>query len=414
MWKYLKLAWRNMWRNGRRSLIATVAIILSMILLVFFQAFMDGMDQSIYGNTVRLYGGNVLIHAPGYREKSTRLPLYPVEDAEAILAAIEGQPNVLAASRRINTGGLVSNRSASHAVNITAVEPAIEGPISLVAENMVDGRYLTPDDGENVVIGKALAEHLGVGVGDRISLLGRRKDDSMRQSSMTVVGIFDLGLGEAEKGLIFINLPAAQQLYNLRDQVTEVAVVMEKLGEEDALIDVLAPQFPNHEVDSIYTLRPEFGDALDIDRTIGILLGGILLLMGAIGILNLMLMAVFERTREMGVLAAMGMKNRNIMGLFVLEGAMIGLVGAVVGCAISWLLVVWLSSTGIDFSEVYGSDLGEFGELYALMGTVLYPAISASTIFIYGIAAVIISALAALLPAWQAAQREPAESLHYV
>ncbi len=413
MLKYIKLAWRNMWRNWRRSLIATVAIVLSMFLLIFFQAFMDGMDQSIYGNTVRLYGGNVLIHAPGYREKSTRLPMLPVSDVDAILTAVRTQPHVVAAARRINTGGLISNRDASSAVNITAIEPEIEAPISLAAENLVAGRFLTPDDGDNIVIGQALADHLNVSVGDRISLLGRRKDESMRQRSMIVVGIFDLGLGEAEKGLVFINLPTAQTLYNLRGEVTEVAVILEKIGEEDALINEIAPQFPNHEVDSIYTLRPEFGEALDIDRVIGLLLGGIMLLMGAIGILNLMLMAVFERTREMGVLAAMGMKGRQVMGLFVLEGAFIGLVGAVIGCLISWLLIAWLSRTGIDFSTMY-TDLDQAGELYALMGTHLYPTVSVATIIIYGIAAVVIAGLAALLPAWQASQREPAESLHYV
>lgn len=413
MLKYIKLAWRNTWRNWRRSLIATVAIVLSMFLLIFFQAFMDGMDQSIYGNTVRLYGGNVLIHAPGYREKSTRLPMLPVKDVDAVLAAVRDQPNVVAASRRINTGGLISNRDASHAVNITAIEPDIEAPISLAAENLVAGRFLTSEDGDNIVIGQELANHLNVTVGDRISLLGRRKDESMRQRSMIVVGIFNLGLGEAEKSLVFINLPTAQTLYNLRGEVTEVAVIMEKIGEEDALIDNVAPKFPNHEVDSIYTLRPEFREALDIDRVIGILLGGIMLLMGAIGILNLMLMAIFERTREMGVLAAMGMKGHQIMGLFVLEGAFIGLVGAVIGCVFTWLLIAWIGRTGIDFSGMY-TDLDEAGELYALMGTVLYPAISTITIIIYGIAAVIVAALAALFPAWQASRREPAESLHYV
>lgn len=413
MLKYIKLAWRNMWRNWRRTLIATVAIVLSMFLLIFFQAFMDGMDQSIYGNTVRLYGGNVLIHAPGYREKSTRLPMLAVKDVDAILAAVRSQPNVVAASRRINTGGLVSNRDASHAVNITAIEPDVEAPISLAAENLVNGRFLTPEDQDHIVIGKELADHLQVSVGDRISLLGRRKDDSMRQRSMIIVGIFDLGLGEAEKGLVFINLPTAQTLYNMRGEVTEVAVVMEKIGLEDELINNIAPQFPNHEVDSIYTLRPEFGEALDIDRVIGLLLGGIMLLMGAIGILNLMLMAIFERTREMGVLAAMGMKGYQIMGLFVLEGAFIGVVGAVIGCVFTWLLITWLGRNGIDFSSMY-TDLDEAGELYALMGTTLYPAISAGTIIIYGVAAVIVSALAALYPAWQASQREPAESLHYV
>jgi len=413
MLKYIKLAWRNMWRNWRRTLIATVAIVLSMFLLIFFQAFMDGMDQSIYGNTVRLYGGNVLIHAPGYREKSTRLPMLPVKDVDAVLAAVRAQPNVVAASRRINTGGLVSNRDASHAVNITAIEPEIEAPISLAAENLVAGRFLTPDDGDNIVIGQELANHLNVAVGDRVSLLGRRKDESMRQRSMIVVGIFNLGLGEAEKGLVFINLPTAQTLYNLRGEVTEVAVIIEKIGEEDALIDKVAPAFPNHEVDSIYTLRPEFAEALNIDRVIGLLLGGIMLLMGAIGILNLMLMAIFERTREMGVLAAMGMKGYQIMGLFVLEGAFIGLIGAVIGCVVTWLLILWIGQTGIDFSAMY-TDLDEAGELYALMGTHLYPAISPVTIIIYGIAAVIVAALAALFPAWQASQREPAESLHYV
>ncbi len=413
MLKFIKMAWRNTWRNWRRTLIATITIILSMILLVFFQAFMDGTDQAIYGNMVRLYGGNVLIHAPGYREKSSRLPMLPVQDADAALAAVSTQPNVRAASRRINTGGLISNRDASQAVNITAIEPQIEAPVSLAAENLVAGRFLTAEDGDSIVIGKALADHLNVAVGDRVSLLGRRKDESMRQRSMTVVGIFDLGLGEAEKSLVYMNLPTAQTLYNLRGEVTEVAIMLDEIGQEDALISSVAPDFPNHEVDSIYTLRPEFADALATDRAMGLMLGGILLLMGGIGILNLMLMAVFERTREMGVLAAMGVQGRQIMGLFVLEGAFIGLVGAIIGCFFSWLLVMWVGRTGIDFSSMV-TDLEDAGEIYAMMGTVLYPAISATTIIAYGFAAVVVAALAALIPAWQASRKEPAESLHFV
>lgn len=413
MWKYVKLAWRNMWRNWRRTLIASIAIILSMILLIFFQAFMDGTDQAIYGNTVRLYGGHVLVHAPGYREKSTRLPLLPVADVEAVITAVSQQPNVLSVSRRINTGGLISNRNASQGVNITAIEPAREANTSLVAENLIAGRFLTPEDGDNIIIGQTLAEDMNVTVGDRVSLLGRRTDGSMRQRSMTIVGIFSLGLGDAEKGFVFMNLPTAQTLYNLRGQVTEVAVIMEDIGQGEQLIDMLAPQFPNHEVDSIYTLRPEFAEALATDRMFGLLFGGILLVMGGIGILNLMMMAVFERTREMGVLAAMGMTGRQIMGLFVLEGAFIGLLGAVIGCFLSWLLVMWVGQTGIDFSA-FVSELEDAGEIYALMGTVLYPTIEFSVIVAYGGAAVVVAALASLIPAWQAARREPAESLHFV
>ncbi|MBN1993653.1 MAG: ABC transporter permease [Anaerolineae bacterium] len=413
MFKYIQLAWRNMWRNWRRTLIATVAIVMSMILLIFMQAFMDGTDQAIYGNMVRLYGGNVLIHAPGYRDKASRLPMLPLENAEAVLAVVRDQPNVEAAFRRINTGGLVSNRDASQAVNITAIEPQIEAPVSLAAENIVAGRFLTPEDGDNIVIGQALADYLNVSVGDRVSLIGRRKDESMRQRSMTIVGIFDLGLGDAEKSLVYMNLPTAQTLYNLRGQETEVAVILEKIGQENAFINAIASKLPDYEVDSLYTLRPEFGEALATDRMIGLLTGGIMLLMGGIGILNLMLMAVFERTREMGVLAAMGMKGRQVMALFVLEGAFIGLVGAVIGCIASWLLVMAVGRTGIDFSA-FVEDLENAGEIYALMGDHLYPHISGTIIVLYGLAAVIVGALAALYPAWQASKNEPAESLHHI
>jgi len=413
MLKYIKLAWRNMWRNWRRTLIATVAIVLSMILLIFMQAFMDGTDQAIYGNMVRLYGGNVLIHAPGYRDKASRLPMLPLEDAAAVLAVVRSQPNVVAAFRRINTGGLISNRDASQAVNITAIEPQIEALVSLAAENITAGRFLTPEDGDNIVIGQALADHLNVSVGDRVSLIGRRKDQSMRQRSMTIVGIFDLGLGDAEKSLVYMNLPTAQTLYNLRGQETEIAVILKKIGQENALINAISPKLPDYEVDSLYTLRPEFGEALATDRIIGLLTGGIMLLMGGIGILNLMLMAVFERTREMGILAAMGMKGRQIMSLFVLEGAFIGLVGAIIGCIASWLLVATVGRTGIDFSS-FVEDLENAGEIYALMGTHLYPHISGTIIVLYGLAAVLVGALAALYPAWQASKNEPAESLHHV
>ena len=409
MFKLFKMAWRNMWRNWRRTLIATVAIVLSLILLIFFEAIMDGFDQVVYGNAVKLYGGNVMIHAPGYREKASRLPMLPLEDTDAVLAAVRSQPNVLAASRRIITGGLVSNRAASHAVSITAIEPQIEAPVSLAAENITAGRFLTPEDGDHIVIGLALATKLNVTVGDRVSLLGRRKDESMRQRTMTIVGIFDLGLGEAEKSMLYMNLPTAQELYNLRGQETELAVILEKVGQEDALVNAIAPDFPNHEVDSLTTLHPEFKEAMETDRLVMLFIGGIMLAMAAIGILNLMMMAVFERTREMGVLAAMGMKGRQVMALFVLEGAFIGFVGGIIGGILSWLLVMAVGQVGIDLSFIQDS-----GEFYAMLGDRMYPAIRVTTIVQFGLTAVAIGALAALFPARQAARREPAESLHHV
>ena len=140
-----------------------------------------------------------------------------------------------------------------------------------------------------------------------------------------------------------------------------------------------------------------------------VFIGFIVLLMAGIGILNLMLMAVYERTREMGVLAALGMKGRQLMGLFLLEGMFIGVIGAVIGCILSWLLVLVVGQVGIDYSMAQGT-----GDITALIGNRLYPSIPIINVVFYGMAVVIIAGLASLIPAWQASRNEPAESLHHV
>ncbi len=409
MFKYVKMAWRNMWRNWRRTLIASIAIVLGMVLLIFMDSLIRGSDQAIYANAVRLYGGNVQVHAPGFRDKSSRLPLLPLDDADIVIQKVGKEPNVVNVSKRISTGGMVSSSEGSYPVSITAIQPDNEASVSLVAENISEGRFLSNEDGDNILIGQEMANLLNVTIGDRITLVGKRKDESMRQRSMTVVGIFNLGLGDAEKGLVYINLPVAQTLYNLRDQETEVAITLEQIGQEEALISSLEPGMTNYEIDSFYDLRPEIGEVLAQKGAFTTGLGFIVLLMAAIGILNLMLMAVYERTREMGVLAALGMKGRQLMGLFLLEGTFIGVIGAVIGAVVSWLLVTAVGRVGIDYSLAEGT-----GDITALIGNRIFPSIPAINIVFYGIAVVIIAALASLFPAWQASRSEPAESLHHI
>ncbi len=141
MGKSFKMAWRNMWRNWRRTAIALTAIVLGLILLLFLNGMIQGSDQGIYGNAVRLYGGNIQVHAPGYRVKANRMPLLPLADPAAVVAAAQAQPQVVAANQRITTGGLVSTRAGSFPVKIIAVEPSGEEPHSLQAENITGGRY---------------------------------------------------------------------------------------------------------------------------------------------------------------------------------------------------------------------------------------------------------------------------------
>lgn len=344
----IKLAWRNMWRNWRRTAIALVAIVLGLILLLFFDGMITGSDQAIFGNAVRLYGGNIQIHAPGYRAKASRLPMYPLDNADAVVQAARAQPPVVAAAKRINTGGIITSDDGSFPVMLTGKEPAVEAPVSIQAENIRQGRFLLNDDGDAIVIGQGLADLLKVNTGDRVKLLGRSKRGQMRQRTMTIVGIYDLGMREAEERAVFITLPEVQTLYNLRQQATEVTLTLQDVGQEKAVLTTLQAALPGTEVDSWQTLKPEFQETLATKQVFTSIMGLVVVLIASIGILNLMMMAVFERTREMGVLAALGMKGRQIMGLFLLEGMLIGGVGAIIGCVLGSLLLglvrqVWLS-----------------------------------------------------------------------
>jgi ABC-type lipoprotein release transport system permease subunit len=406
---WLKLAWRNMWRNWRRTSIALVAIVLGLILLLFMDGLIKGSDQAIFGNAVRLYGGNIQVHAPGYRDKLKRLPLLAMDNPDAIVEFARTLPEVKVAAKRINTGGMISSSEGAYPVAITAIEPAAEAANSLQAENIVSGRFLLPEDGDAVLIGKGLADLLNVTAGDRVTLLGRATHEVMRQRTMTIVGIYDLGMAEAEKGMAYITLPEAQTLYDLRDQATEVTILLQKVGQENGVLNALRSAFPNAEVDSWDTLRPELRQAMDTKAAVSSFFGLIVMLIASIGILNLMLMAVFERTREMGVLAALGMKGRQVMGLFLLEGVLIGVVGAVIGCIVGTIILIIVGGVGIDFSSMSG-----MGEATALMGSHIYPSFSVPEIIGKGVVVAVIAALASFYPAWQAAHQEPAEALHHV
>jgi putative ABC transport system permease protein len=409
MSKSIKLAWRNMWRNWRRTAIALVAIVLGITLLLFFDGLIKGSDQAIFGNAVRLYGGNLQVHASGFRAKANRLPLLPLENADAVIQAARAQPNVIAATRRIATAGIVSSHGNALPVAITAIEPAIEAPLSLQAENITQGRFLSDADGDAILIGQGLAERLEVGLGDRVTLLGRSKNELMRQHTMTIVGIYDLHTPEVEKGAVFIPLIDGQTHYNLRGQATEAAIFLQQVGTEDTVMSALQAQLPGYEVDSWQTLRPEIRQTLDSKFAFTSFIGIVVLIIAGIGILNLMLMAVFERTREMGVLAALGMKGRQIMGLFLLEGAFIGIVGAIIGCSLGALLIGWVGQVGISLSGASG-----MGEVMALLGDRLYPIITPADLLSRGALVIVIAAIASLYPAWQASRTEPAQALHHV
>ena len=406
---YLRLAWRNIWRHRRRTVIIVLAMGLSLGMMMFYDGLLDGFNNAIAGNAVRVLGGNVQVHAAGYREKVDSNPLIPLHDDSAIVNAALAQPNVIAAARRIQTGGLVSNREGAFPMTIIGIDAQAEAPVSLIAEHIVEGRYVEPTDEDSILIGKGLADALSIKVGDRITMVGSDIHKQNRQRTMTVIGIYDIGIPSMEKGTSYISLREAQDLFGLRGQSTEVQITLKRVGTENAVVDALTPTLPGYEVESWAKTYPELSNAVGRKNIVMDIFSVIIVMIAGIGILNLLLMAIYERTREIGLLGAMGLKPRQIATTFILEGALIGFVGVLVGIAFGLITNISLMRVGMDYSQFAGVT-----EYMALISGKIYPTLGISKLPMRAIIIFVIAALAALIPAMIASKREPSEALHYV
>ncbi len=406
---YLRLAWRNIWRHKRRTLIVVTAMGLGVALMMFYDGLWGGFNQAIYRSAIRVLGGNLQVHAAGYSKKADNNPLLPLENDAAVVSAALALPQVEAASRRIHTGGLTTSREGAFPVEIVGIEPEQEQPVSLAAQNVIAGRYLTAADRDMALIGKGLADAMGVKAGDRFTLAGQAAHDQMRQRTMTVAGIFDLDNPAIEKNTLYLSLAEAQDLYGLDGQSTEVMVTLKQIGDEKAVVEALLPALSGYEISTWENLFPELTAGMESERGVMEIFSVIILLITGIGILNLLLMAVYERTREIGLLGALGFRPRQISYLFLLEGGMMGLVGLAAGIAMGLALNLVLGKVGIDYGQFAG-----MADYMALINGRVYPSLGLERLALRGITIGVISILAAFIPAREAAQNEPAVSLHFV
>ena len=405
---YLRLAWRNIWRHKRRTVIIVLAMSLSLALMMFYDGLMNGFTDAIYGNAVKVLGGNIQVHAEGYRSQANSTPLLPLANAGAVVSTAESNPMVVAATQRINTGGLVTSREGAFAVGITGLEPEKELKVNIIGQYVTEGRNLTSDDTDNLLIGKGLADAMNVKVGDRITMVGRSQHKEMRQRTMTIVGIYDLGMADIEKQTVYISLNEAKSLYEL-NAPTEVSIFLQHLGQEDEVITSLKSSVSGYEIESFQANYPDLANAISSKSGVMNIFSVIIIAIAGVGILNLLLMAIYERTREIGVLGAMGLKPRQISTLFVLEGIMIGLVGVVVGIIFGLAINGALMKNGMDFGS-----LTQAASYMALVKDKVYPTWGIEKLPMRASMVAIISALAALIPAVEAGRREPAEALHFV
>jgi len=415
--RLLLLAWRNLWRNPRRTLIAMAAIGLGYAMLLFVACLMAGLRQQMIESGTDLVLSDIEVHAPGYypdRPARQTLGGRKGTDISALVAVIAADPRVLAASPRVYGYGLVSATHQSAGTEFLGVVPDQEQKITVLQTRMVKGSYLTGRIPKGVVMGDKLATTIGVGVGSEIVLLTQATDGSTGNDLFTVAGMFHTGLDALDRSLVLMSVASLQERLRLPpERIHEIGIKLHDITAATAVAAALEVQLGKTlpvRAHAWPELVPELADYVLFNRRVTFFLFFIFFVLAVMGIVNTMLMAIIERTRELGMLMAVGMRPVQVVGLIVAEAASLAGASLVLGGALGAPLLWYL--------QVHGLNLGGNGGAVSLAGVVVGPVwygrqdFTAYTQAALGLA--VAALVSALYPALRAARFRPTEALRKV
>jgi putative ABC transport system permease protein len=402
----LKIAWRNIWRNKRRTVITVAAVVFAVSLAVFSWCFALGEHEQMINDALRLFTGHVQVHAKGYWDDKTIYNSFT--PPSELTDFLDKDKRVKAYTTRLSVDALVSSDTNTSGALIVGVDPDRE--FSSVREKIRSGFYLTPGDKNGIVVGETLARNLNVAVGDELTILTQAYDGSIGAGLFTVRGIFRSGSAEVDRSMVFINLPAAQYLLSMDGAVTELSVLV--ADERDASRverDIAAlVDGAKYEVMGWRKLIPDLVQFVDLDNIFGYIYYLLILIVVGFGILNTILMSVMERYREFGVMMALGTRPSAIVRLIMIESGLIALVGIVVGDIIGFAASYYYTQVPMDLS-MYTQTLENFG-LNPLIYAKMYPWVFYVTDLI-----ILATTLAsAVWPAVKASRLSPVRALRYV
>lgn len=403
----LAMSWRNLWRHRRRTLISLSAAGLGLCLAIVYAGIVEGMMGEAKTQLDNTGMGHVEIYAQDWRPR--RPAGVALEDPRALLAALALPPGAEVGARVV-ARGLASSAHAAQGVTLLGVDPSAEARLSAHFTDVRKGERLAEGDLRGVLIGEKLAERLQLKVGHKLKLMVQRADGEMGADVFRVRGIFHAMAGPISRGTAFVTAPAAQRLLGVGDVAHQLVVQIDDPGGADALAaQVRARLGRRAEVVTYGDLMPTLRQLESVleKATLGITLF-VYLLVG-LGILNTMLMSVMERTREFGVMRALGERPRGVVALVLAESCWIALLAVAAGAALG-LLVTWAGANGelFDFSQ-------GIGESFEYAGTVVHSKIHThfspvSALKVSGLVFVL-TVLVGLYPAWRVSRMEPAKAI---
>ncbi len=397
------IAWRDLGRNRRRSFFSLLAVGLGLALLIVMDGFIAGMMEDSLQNSIQLETGHLQLRAESYENEKISLQWKDLlDDPGSLVAQASAMSQVKAAAPVLWASGILNTREDSVGLRIFGID-ATSGLYDPFREALVGGDFLQNDDRSGILIGKRLADSLGLGLGDDVSLAIVNSDGEPDEGIFTIRGIFSTGVFIYDDSAVFMPLSKAQAFTRTDGRASAIVMLLQRQKDADAVAAALQSQ----DVQALTweDLNAVFLQTIGAAMSFYVILYGVVILIVAVIIANTLLMAVFERFREIGILAALGMKGRQITLMFLLEAVALGVIGVVLGLIIGSLGVAYLSRVGIPLGDM-GAVAGNIA-LSATMNARFNP----SGMISLSIWTLIITLLASLYPAWFAARQEPVDAL---
>ena len=398
-----RLAWRYLWRNHRRTIVMLSAIAVGTWAMIFMTALTRGMVDQMIVDGISVIPGHVQIHDPDFLDDPSVNNRVALNDAE--LAARFNDAGFVAWAGRVRVPAVVTSERESRGVTLLGIDPQAERSFSFVDYDAVDGRFLEGPDDKGIVLGAKLADTLETRVGKRVVLMSQDPDNEIADRGFRVVGLYHAEMEATEEAYAFVGKHTAQTMLRIGATVTEVAFV----GDDYRDIEPIYARVAGLVDDSVRVSR-----WTEVDTYLGTMMGmmdGFMLIWVIVvflalsfGLVNTLVMAVFERIREIGLMLALGMKPAMILGQIIIESMMLLAVGLFIGDLLAWVTIKPLEG-GIDISAV-AKGMEMFGA-----SSVLYPNLDIDDVILSNVVVLILGFLASLSPAWRASRYEPVEAI---
>ncbi len=402
----LRLAWRNLWRHKRRTWLTATAMIFSNVLLVFMISLQLGSYEMMINNTLQSFSGHFQIQKDGYNDNpKLRLSIGSIQSLATELRA--GMPETRVAARAA-AYALASSEQRSFGIQVIGVQPDFEPGVSTLPGLVNKGSFLDDSNAAEIVIGAVMARNHQLVIGDEITLLASGREGSFAAGVLTVVGIFESGSAEMDRSFVEIPLDYFQQMFTMGDDGNTIAFAVDSMEKVSPGLINARQAISGRDgllVLDWNELHPGLKQAIQADLSSAWFMYGVLIVLVAFSVLNTQLMSVLERTREFGVITALGIKPRKLASLVMLETLLMALLGLLIGVFLGWLLASYFHWVGFSYP-----GMEEIAARFNLPGR-MYPSVTVISMLLGPLVVFLFCMLASIYPAFRLFRLQPVEAM---